>query len=244
MLVDKLRRLLGIIIISFPVLFLQSELAGATAISHYPLQIKYPNTMIYKAETNEKVIAFTFDDAPDEIYTPQILDVLKKHDVKATFFLLGARVKKYPHIVKRIYNEGHIIGNHTYWHPELTKTGVANMVWEINENEKAIKSVLGFNTNLFRAPYGALNEEMVRKLKEMGYQGIGWSIDSEDWKGITKGEIKANILEHVHPGSIVLMHAAGNVSGTPDALEELITYLKKNGYYFVTVEDLWKLNFK
>ncbi len=232
-----------IIIFSFWILYLPIE-TDATTVSNYPLQIKYPDTMIYKAETNEKVIAFTFDDAPDEIYTPQILDVLKKHDVKATFFLLGSRVNKYPHIVKRIYNEGHIIGNHTYWHPELTKTGVANMVWEINQNEKEIESVVGVKTNLFRAPYGALNEKMVIKLREMGYRGIGWSIDSEDWKGISKQEIKANVLDYLHPGSIVLMHAAGNVPETAAALDELLTYLKQEGYYFVTVEDLWKLIYK
>src|SRR5699024_3218944 len=201
-------------------------------------------TMMYKADTNEKVIAFTFDDAPDEIYTPRILDVLKKHDAKATFFLLGARVEKYPHIVRQIHEEGHIIGNHTYWHLELTKTGVANMIWEINKNERAIKSVIDKEMKLFRAPYGALNEEMVKKLREMGYLGIGWSIDSEDWRGISKEEIKKRVLNDMHPGSIVLMHAAGNVPGTPEALDELLTYLKKNGYQFVTIPDMWKIVYK
>lgn len=214
------------------------------ASTHYPLQMKYPDTMMYKADTNEKVIAFTFDDAPDEIYTPRILDVLKKHDAKATFFLLGARVEKYPHIVRQIHEEGHIIGNHTYWHPELTKTGVANMIWEINKNERAIKSVIDKEMKLFRAPYGALNEEMVKKLREMGYLGIGWSIDSEDWRGISKEEIKKRVLNDMHPGSIVLMHAAGNVPGTPEALDELLTYLKKNGYQFVTIPDMWKIVYK
>ena len=214
------------------------------ASSYYPLQSKYPDTMMYKVETQEKVIALTFDDAPDEIYTPRILDVLSKHDVKATFFILGARVNKYPHMVKRIYNEGHSIGNHTYWHPELTKTGVANMVWEIEKNEKAIHSVIDLKTNLFRAPYGALTEDMVKKLKEIGYRGIGWSIDSEDWKGISKDEIKKRIINGLHPGSIVLMHAAGDVPGTVEAVDELIPFLKQKGYYFVTVPDLWKMEYK
>lgn len=221
--------------------FLPKVLADS---SYYPLQAKYPETMIYKAETNEKVIAFTFDDAPDDMYTPEILNVLKKHKVKATFFLLGARVDKYPHIVKRIHKEGHVIGNHTYWHPELTKTGVANMIWEINKNEKAIKSVIELETNLFRAPYGAITEEMVKKLKDMGYLGIGWSIDSEDWKGISKEKIKANVLNNLHPGSIVLMHSAGNVAATAESLDELLAYLKKNGYHFVTVPEMWKITFK
>src|SRR5690625_542181 len=81
--------------------------------SYYPLQTKYPDTMIYKAETNEKIVALTFDDGPDGKYTPQILDVLKKHNVKASFFLLGSRTEKYPDVVKRIFQEGHTIGNHS-----------------------------------------------------------------------------------------------------------------------------------
>jgi len=229
--------LFALIICCFP--FDQVE-----ASSYYPLQTKYPDTMMYKVETQEKVIALTFDDAPDEIYTPRILDVLEKHDVKATFFVLGARVEKYPQMVKRINKEGHSIGNHTYWHPKLTETGVANMVWEIDKNEKAIQSVLDLETDLFRAPYGALTEDMVKKLRELDYRGIGWSIDSEDWKGISKNEIKSRVINGLHPGSIVLMHAAGNVPGTEQALDELIPYLQKEGYYFATVPDLWKMAYK
>src|SRR5690625_2122612 len=122
-------------------LFSMLNTASVPDPSHYPLQIKYPDTMIYKADTNEKVVALTFDDGPDQQYTPQILDVLKKHQVKASFFLLGSRADKYPEVVKRIHQEGHIIGNHSYWHPQFTKTGVQNMVWEINKSEKAISKI-------------------------------------------------------------------------------------------------------
>src|SRR5699024_11264488 len=111
------RNVTGVQTCALPIFFLLFLLGllpmQVQASTHYPLQMKYPDTMMYKADTNEKVIAFTFDDAPDEIYTPRILDVLKKHDAKATFFLLGARVEKYPHIVRQIHEEGHIIGNHT-----------------------------------------------------------------------------------------------------------------------------------
>src|SRR5699024_8045634 len=99
------------------------------AASMYPLQTKYPDIMLSKGKTTKKVIALTFDDGPEDRFTPQVLDVLKKYDVKATFLLLGNRVQKYPDTVKRIDKEDHIIGNHTYWHPELPKTGVQNMVW-------------------------------------------------------------------------------------------------------------------
>lgn len=218
---------------------------NVNADSYYPLQTQYPNVMMYNVETDEKIIAFTFDDGPDERYTPQILDVLKKHDVKATFFLLGFRVKRFPHIAKRIKEEGHVIGNHTYWHPELTKTkGVASLVWEVNKNEEEIKSAIEIKTNLFRAPYGAISGEMIEKLHEMNYRAIGWSIDSEDWRGIPKEKVKQNVINGLHPGSIVLMHSAGSVPGTPEALDELLVYLKKNGYSIVTIQDMWKMQYK
>lgn len=230
------------LIILFTLLFVITNVV--TASTYYPLQTKYPDTMLYKAETNEKVIALTFDDGPDEHYTPKILKLLSRHRIKATFFLLGARVEKYPSVVQDIHDAGHAIGNHTYWHPELTKTGVANMVWEINKNEKAIENAIGIKTDLFRAPYGALNEDLVKKLAELDYRGIGWSIDSEDWRDLTKEEVRMNIINHLHPGAIILMHSIGNIAGGVEALEEIIPYLKEQGYQFVTVYDMWQLHYK
>lgn len=215
-----------------------------TADSSYPLQTKYPDTIMYKAETAEKIIAFTFDDGPDNVHTPAILDVLKKHHVRATFFLLGPRVEKYPKMVQRMNEEGHVIGNHTYWHPELTETGVANMKWEIEKTEQAIHQVLHKKTQLFRAPYGALNDSLVRALPDLGYRAVGWSIDSEDWKGLSKERIKQQVINNLHPGSIVLMHSVGDVYGTVEAVDELIPYLKDAGYRFVTIPEMWPVLYK
>lgn len=216
------------------------------ASTYYPLQTKYPNIMLYKADTNKKIIALTFDDGPDERFTPRILNVLQKHNVKATFFFLGTRVNKYPDIAKKVHEDGHVIGNHTYWHPELTKTGVKNMVWEIEKNEKEIQIALRIKTKLFRAPYGALTEDHVKKLGELGYRGIGWSIDTEDWQNLTSEEIKQNIMDQLHPGAIVLMHSAGHwtqdLSGTVEALDEVVPYLKKKGYTFVTIPNMLSTN--
>ncbi|HHY73312.1 MAG TPA: polysaccharide deacetylase family protein [Bacillus bacterium] len=213
--------------------------------STYPLQTKYPNTIIYKANTKEKVIALTFDDGPDNRFTPLILDILKKYDVKATFFLLGTRVRAYPDVTKRIYNDGHVIGNHTYWHPVLTNTGVKNMIWEIEKNEKEIMSIIGARTDLFRAPYGALDEKMLKQLENMEYRCIGWSVDSQDWKSLSSDDIKRNVLNAAHPGAIILMHSAGHwtqdLTGTANALNDLIPYLKKKGYVFVTIPELWSI---
>lgn len=223
-------------------IFLYPSLMAADAF--YPLQTKYPQTIMYKAETEEKIIALTFDDGPDTIHTPEILDILEKHHVRATFFLLGARVEKYPDIVKQIDEAGHVIGNHTYWHPDLTKTGASNMKWEIKKSEQAIINAIGKKPKLFRAPYGALNETLVSALPELGYRAVGWSIDSEDWKGLSKEKIKQQVINGLHPGSIVLMHSSGDVHGTVDALDELIPRLKKAGYHFVTPTEMWQVDFK
>ncbi len=211
--------------------------------SYYPLQTKFPDTIMYEAETNEKIIALTFDDGPDNVHTPNILDVLEKHHVPATFFLLGVRVEKYPEVVKRIDNEQHVIGNHTYWHPELTKTGVQNMKFELEKGEQAIESVIKKKPKLFRAPYGALNETLVSGLSDLGYRAAGWSVDSEDWKGIAKDKVKQRVINDIHPGAIVLMHSEGNIN-TAEALDELIPILKKAGYHFVTVPEMWQVEYK
>lgn len=233
---------LGVLFMVFVGLACSSISAHATS---YPLQAKYPKTMIYKAHTIQKVIALSFDDGPDQRFTPIILNILNKYDVKATFFLLGTRVQTYPDIARRIYNEGHVIGNHTFWHPQLTKTGVENMIWEIRKNEKEIQSITTVKTDLFRAPYGALDEQLVKQLDEIGYRGIGWSVDSEDWKSLSSLKIKQNILNNIHPGAIVLMHSAGHwtqdLTGTVLALNELIPYLKEEGYTFVTIPELWSI---
>ncbi|MBT2728811.1 polysaccharide deacetylase family protein [Bacillus sp. ISL-75] len=218
---------------------------SAQASAAYPLQVKYSNTMIYKAHTNQKVIALSFDDGPDTRFTPLILDILNKYAVKATFFLLGTRVHTYPDITKRIYSKGHAIGNHTYWHPKLTDTDVKSMIWEIEKNEQEIFSIIGIKSDLFRAPYGALTEDQVRQLGKMGYRGIGWSVDSEDWRSLPANEVKQKVLNAIHPGAIVLMHSAGHwtqdLTGTVKALDELIPYLKKEGYIFVTIPELWSI---
>src|SRR5690625_647162 len=185
--------------ISFCVMLLMSTILffqSSHGQTNYPLQTKYPDIMLYKIDTNQKVIALTFDDGPDERFTPKILDVLHKHKVKGTFFLLGTRIEKYPHVAKRIRDEGHEIGSHTYWHPDLTKTGKDNLIWEVEKNEQTIHSVLDIETDLFRAPYGALNEDLVKELGDLGYRGIGWSVDSEDWKSLNAKEIKQNIIQY------------------------------------------------
>lgn len=238
------RRIL-ILLMTFACILSMNAVSPKAHVTKYPYQAKYPNIMMYQGKTNKKVVALTFDDGPDQHFTPKILDVLKKHHVKATFFLMGTRLAKHPQVAKRMVREGHAIGNHTFWHPNLVKTGMNNMTWELKRTNKLIKSTTGVQTRWFRAPYGILNEKLILKLGNMGYKGIGWSIDTEDWKGLPADKITAHVVNDVHPGAIILMHNAGHwtqdLSGTVKSLDQIIPLLKKHGYRFVTIPEMWWL---
>jgi peptidoglycan-N-acetylglucosamine deacetylase len=144
------------------------------------LQKEYPNIVVLHGNPANNRVALTFDDGPDIRFTPQVLDILAKHDVKATFFLIGARAGAHREITKRIHDEGHAIGNHTYWHPNLPNESLERLRWELTETEKVIEDIIGFKPRLFRSPYGALNEEIVKTLSEMDHTVIGWDVDSVD----------------------------------------------------------------
>ncbi|MFZ0369204.1 MAG: polysaccharide deacetylase family protein [Halobacillus sp.] len=238
---DRFFILSGVIII-----FFSSFSPVASSADYYPFQTEFPNHMLYQGQIQDKIIALTFDDGPDQQYTPEILDILHKHQVKATFFLMGSRVAKYPDVTRRIVDDGHAIGNHTYWHPNLAEADIHQMEWEINQTNNQIYQATGQTTQWFRAPYGALNEQQILNLGFLGYKGIGWSIDTEDWKGPGDQAITRQVIQNVHPGAIILMHNAGHwtqdLSGTVEALDELIPLLKRHGYQFVTIPQMWQLN--
>lgn len=239
-------RLFFVFLTIFSLILSISPINSSANMANYPFQAKYPNIMMYQGKTHQKVVALTFDDGPDQRFTPKILDVLKKYHVKATFFLLGTRLAKYPNAAKRIVKEGHVVGNHTYWHPNLAKAPMENLKWEIDKTAKLIRSTTGIQTKWFRAPYGSLNEHLILQLGNMGYKGIGWSIDTEDWKELPAKEITTKVMSEVHPGAIILMHSAGHwtqdLSGTVKSLDQIIPRLKKHGYRFVTIPEMWWLS--
>ncbi len=208
----------------------------------------YPNLIALNAPWTTRRIAITFDDGPDRQYTPKVLDILKKHHVKATFFLMGSRVKGHPDVTRRIHQEGHVIGNHTFWHPKLYAESVERLVWEVEQTDDWIKKTVGYTPTLFRAPYGGLDTVYVEKLGELGKTIIGWSVDTQDWRQISSAEVQRNLFKDIHPGAIILMHSAGDwtqdLSGMTEALDELIPRLKKEGYEIVTVPELLGTSFK
>lgn len=212
-------------------------------VSNIILQQRYPDVLVLSGDGTENNVALTFDDGPDPRFTPQILDLLAEYDVKATFFVMGARANEYPELVRRIKDEGHAIGNHTYWHPNLVEEGsLSTMVNEIQRTEDTLAQIMGTRTTLFRAPYGFLNNELVEGIRDLNYSIVGWSVDSLDWQESAPDVIAYNVLSQIHPGAIILMHDGatweGDRTNTIKSLRQIIPTLKEQGMDFVTVPEL------
>lgn len=211
-------------------------------ISNAVLQREYPNIVVLRGSRYENKVALTFDDGPDIRFTPQVLDVLRQYRVNATFFLMGARAAEHTSIVRRMHSEGHAIGNHTYWHPNLTEESLERVHWEITSTEEVINQILGFRPRLFRPPYGALNREIVEFVGSLGNTIILWNVDSLDWRQLPVNVITDNVLANTTPGSIILMHDGGDwtmdLSGTVNSLHEIIPRLRREGMQFVTIPEL------
>lgn len=205
------------------------------------LRSKYSETFKFSGP-HVKRVALTFDDVPDARYTSQVLDVLKMYKVKATFFVVGDRARKHPEIVRRIQREGHIIGNHSYNHPNFKPISLVKFQKQITRTEQVIQSIVGYRPKFIRPPYGEINEEQLKWAQRQGYTVVNWNVDSLDWKGLNKVEIQNNILQEVGPGSIILMHAGGgvgsNLTGTIKALPDVVKKLRGEGYQFVDLSHL------
>ncbi|MDR0267590.1 polysaccharide deacetylase family protein [Paenibacillus sp.] len=205
---------------------------------------KYPDTFKIHGPY-VKQIALTFDDCPDPRFTPQVLRILSANRVKATFFVVGSRAKKHPDIVARIVREGHVIGNHSYNHPQFHKLTMTEYMDQIVRTENILYGITGYKPKLIRPPYGDITETQLRWAKREGYKIVNWDVDSLDWKGLSKEAVKRNIMSTASRGSIILQHAGGgsssDLSGTIGALPEVIRDLKKKGYTFVTVPNLLKI---
>lgn len=212
------------------------------------LKNKYKSTFLMKGPESKREVALTFDDAPDETFTPIILDILKQKDVKATFFLVGYRIEKYPDVVKRIVREGHAIGNHSYNHPDFLTLSHTDFWNQIGRTDELIESYTGFTPTIVRPPYGNINDKQLEWLASHKRVVVNWNVDSLDWKGLDAEQVTNNILLNVTPGSIILQHSGtgdgGDLSGTIHALPTIIDKLKKDGYKLVTVQEMLEVSSK
>ncbi len=191
------------------------------------------------AATDEKKIALTFDDGPHYKYTDEILDILEKYGVKATFFVIGVNAEKYPEKVKRIAALGHEIGNHTYSHPHLKNISSEALKREIKTSADIIERLTGKTPLLFRPPEGYCGTDVSNTAKELGSRVILWSHDTRDWAHTPSFEISKKIIDGVKCGDIILFHDFITPdTPTPEALETVIPKLIEKGYEFLTVSEL------
>ena len=178
-------------------------------------------------------VALTFDDGPSSQYTEKLLDGLQERNIKATFFVMGESAKNNPGIIRRMHNEGHLIGNHTYSHADLAKLEFDAACREINDTNECISEITGYSPKFIRPPYGDWDK---RLLKETDMSVVLWSVDPEDWKDQNAELVAARVLKGIESGDIILLHDIFKTS--VEAAFKIIDILQERGYQFVTVDKI------
>ncbi|MGX7108882.1 polysaccharide deacetylase family protein [Facklamia miroungae] len=182
---------------------------------------------------SSKFVVLTFDDGPNPITTPQILDTLKFYDVKASFFVLGQNAEKYPDIIKRMQDEGHLIGNHSYSHRNFTLISEAEILDELNRTNQIIESATHASVNYYRMPYGAGGQ---REMQLTKMTPVLWNVDSEDWKSRNEQMIINRVNSTLRPDPVILMHDI--YQETANSLGTIIENIRRNGYQFVRLDEM------
>ncbi|MFQ9510511.1 MAG: delta-lactam-biosynthetic de-N-acetylase [Lachnospiraceae bacterium] len=195
----------------------------------------------FLGNTQEKVIYLTFDAGYENGYTPTILDALKKHNVPATFFVVGNYIQTSPDLIKRMVAEGHTVGNHTFSHPDMSKlSSEDSFAKELNDLEKLYEEAVGQPmTKFYRPPQGKYSTMNLQMAKDMGYKTFFWSLAYVDWyqdKQPTKEEAFKKLLGRIHPGAVVLLHSTSKTNA--EILDELLTKWEEMGYTFKSLDQI------
>ena len=213
-------------------------IVSTVTISHIGLTVsnsakKLP---IYSVDTEDKKIAITFDAAWSAEDTDQLIEILKSHNAKATFFAVGDWVYKNPEAVKKFFRNGHEMANHSDTHAAFSEISREEIKQEIINCNKKIEAITGVSPKLVRAPSGDYDNKSIEVAETLGMKMIQWDCDSLDWKKLSVEEMYSRITTKVQNGSILLFH--NGVENTPEALDKILTKLEKDGYEFVTVSEL------
>ncbi|MFC5986851.1 delta-lactam-biosynthetic de-N-acetylase [Marinicrinis lubricantis] len=195
---------------------------------------------LFLGDQRQKNLYLTFDNGYENGYTAQILDVLKEKKVPAVFFVTGHYVKDQPDLLKRMVNEGHIIGNHSWSHPDMSKISPEQIADELTQVKEAVGMVTGQTTmNFLRPPRGIFNDQMLRVSRELGYTSVFWSVAYKDWD--TKQQKGAkyafdHVMAQLHPGAIILLHSVSKDNA--DAMAQIIDEARRQGYTFQSLDGL------
>ena len=236
--------------ITFLLVFLSLGIYGVfdviNAVSREPAEIAVSasaggsgSCVVRRASCASERIALTFDDGPHERYTEEILEILDKYGIKATFFVIGTNADAHPELIKKELAAGHEVENHTLSHIYLKKVTDAKIKEEMMESQSIIAAITDYKTKYIRPPGGLYDGRLTDIANELGYKIVLWSLDTCDWAHPTPENIAANVLEDVRSGDIILMHDfIGGSSPTPMALEIMLPKLLERGFEFVTVSEL------
>lgn len=190
-----------------------------------------------RVRTSEKVVALTFDDGPEAVFTPQVLDILLAHKVPAAFFCIGENIAVQEALLQRIHAEGHLIGNHSYSHHFwFDLFGAGRMLEELRRTDTLVEKAIGARPHFFRPPYGVTNPNLRNAVVKGGYFPLGWSIRSLDTVAKKEDELLHRITSHLQPGSIILLHDSAEI--TVKILPALIEQIYRNGYTIARVDKM------
>jgi peptidoglycan/xylan/chitin deacetylase (PgdA/CDA1 family) len=192
---------------------------------------------VARVDTAEKVVALTFDDGPHPLHTPQVLAVLERHHIKATFFMMGRNVERFPAVAREVLNRGHEIGNHSYSHPKLVLMSPRRVREEIERTDQLLRSIGVSGEIYFRPPHAAKFIVLPYVLEQMKKLSVLGDVDPEEWKRRPAAVMTESVLRQVRPGSIIGLHDPLG-SETLRTLEDSITALAAQGYHFETVSEL------
>lgn len=201
-----------------------------------PIQNGMYKNVYINGDTTKKTVALTFDDSPDENNTHKILDILKKHQVKASFFMIAATINdENISSVHRSHDEGHLVLNHSFNHPRFTDLNETKIITQLTQTSERIEAITGSYPLLFRPPYGSINLQTLTSINEQGFSTILWSLDSLDWTLKDPYAVANNVITNIHNGDIILMHRNPTSVGSLDMIVETLISL---GYTFTTVDNL------
>jgi peptidoglycan-N-acetylglucosamine deacetylase len=193
---------------------------------------------------NSKDLALTFDDGPSELFTPRLLEVLAKHEVHATFFMIGRYAQQYPKIARMVADAGHAIGNHTQTHPNLIFCSALQTRIQIEECARALTDTVGEQANLFRPPFGGRRPQSLQIAQCLGLVPVMWNVTGWDWNAPSPEHIERKVSQRIRGGDVILLHDGSHISGDRDrshtvgATNRLIARYKSEGFRFVTIPHM------
>ena len=195
-----------------------------------------------------KKLALTYDDGPNDFHTHKLLDVLDKHDVRATFFLIGRYVQLRPKIACDVTAAGHVVGNHTFTHPNLAFASALQARIQIEQCRQVLQDVIGDHSNLFRPPFGGRRPGTLQVVRALGLEPIMWNVTAFDWKTTSAERVEHNVSKGILGGNVILLHDGGhrqlgvNRAHTVEATDRMIRRYKEEGYEFVTIPEMMMTN--